>query len=72
MIDIKPVVLRKSQQKELLKDFESADIIVCTSWYAAEYFLKELRSQLSILNITFERQDLCCYWKANTEGFTRI
>ena len=52
MIDIKPVVLSPFQQKDLLHSFESADIIVCTSWYAGEYFLKEMNSIKS--NIHFE------------------
>lgn len=43
MIDIKPVSLSEAQQKNLLKSFGSADIIVCTSWYAGDYFLRELR-----------------------------
>ena len=38
MIDIKPVTLNEAQQKEFWKAFESADIIVCTSWYAVEHF----------------------------------
>jgi uroporphyrinogen-III synthase len=46
MIDIKAIVLSETQQKDLLKAFESADIIVCTSWYGAEYFLKEIASSL--------------------------
>ncbi len=44
MIDIKPVSLSGAQKKELLQAFESADIIVLTSWYAGEYFLKEIAS----------------------------
>ena len=40
MIDIKPMVLNETQQKELLKSFESADIIVCTSPYAVEHFFR--------------------------------
>ncbi len=43
MIDIKPVSLNEAQQKKILEFFESADIIVCTSWYAGEYFVKTLR-----------------------------
>jgi uroporphyrinogen III methyltransferase / synthase len=46
MIDIKPVSLSKSQQKDLLQAFGAADIVVLTSWYAAEYFLKEIASSL--------------------------
>ena len=42
MIDIKPMVLNETQQKELLKSFESADIIVCTSPYAVEHFINTL------------------------------
>ena len=42
MIDIKPVPMSEAQQKNLLKSFESADIIVFTSGYAVEYFLKEI------------------------------
>jgi hydroxymethylbilane synthase len=42
MIDIKPMVLDKTQQKKLLESFESADIIVFTSPYAVEYFLNAL------------------------------
>ena len=44
MIDIKPAELNTSEQNNLLKAFESADIIVCTSWYAGEYFVKALLS----------------------------
>jgi uroporphyrinogen-III synthase len=44
MIDIKPVVMNESQKNDLLQSFESADMIVCTSWYAGEYFVKSLRS----------------------------
>ncbi len=44
MIDIKPVSMDEAGQKHLLKAFESSDIIVCTSWYAAEYFIKSLLS----------------------------
>jgi uroporphyrinogen III methyltransferase/synthase len=43
MIDIKPVILSESQQGNLLNSFESTDIIVCTSPYAAEYLIKTLR-----------------------------
>jgi len=43
MIDIKPVVMDEFQQKHFLQSFEAANIIVCTSWYAAEYFVKALR-----------------------------
>jgi len=42
MIEIKPVSMNESQQKNLLKSFESADIIVCTSWYAVEHFFSVL------------------------------
>ena len=38
MIDIKPVSFSESQQKDFLKSFESADIIVFTSSYAVEHF----------------------------------
>lgn len=44
MIDIKPAELNTSEQNNLLKAFESADLIVCTSWYAGEYFVKALLS----------------------------
>src|ERR1039457_5312305 len=40
MIDIKPVSMSEAQQKDLLQAFESADIIVCTSWYAVEHFFR--------------------------------
>ncbi len=43
MIDIKPVSMDEAGQKHLLQAFESADIIVYTSWYAVEYFIKTLR-----------------------------
>jgi len=46
MIDIKPVKFSNTQKKDLLKAFDRADIIVCTSWYGAEYFLKEIASSL--------------------------
>jgi len=42
MIEIKPVSMSEAQQKDLLKAFESADIIVLTSWYAADCFLREI------------------------------
>ena len=42
MIDIKPVSMNEAQRKKLLKSFESADIIVFTSGYAVEYFLKQI------------------------------
>jgi len=44
MINIKPVSLTKDQQENLLQSFESAEIIVFTSWYAAEHFLSKLFS----------------------------
>ena len=44
MIEIKPVALSKDQQAHLLKSFQLADIIVCTSWYAGEYFVKAMRA----------------------------
>jgi len=50
MIDIKPVVLNDAEQKEFLKAFESADIIICTSWYAGEYFIKTLLAIKPIIN----------------------
>jgi uroporphyrinogen III methyltransferase / synthase len=43
MIDIKPVSMSTAEQKHLLLSFGSADIILCTSWYAAEYFIKAIR-----------------------------
>jgi uroporphyrinogen III methyltransferase/synthase len=43
MIEIKPAILNESQQKDFLQAFESADIIVCTSWYAGENFVNSLR-----------------------------
>jgi len=46
MIDIKPVSMSESQQKDLLKTIESADIIVFTSWYAVEYFIKTFGGKL--------------------------
>jgi uroporphyrinogen-III synthase len=44
MIDIKPVPFTAAQQRDLLKSFESTQIIVLTSWYAADFFLRQLRS----------------------------
>ena len=44
MIDIMPATLSEAQQKYLLQAFGTADIIVCTSWYAGEYLCKELLS----------------------------
>ncbi len=44
MIEIKPAVLNQLQQKKLWQDFESADLIICTSTYAVEYFIKALLS----------------------------
>jgi hydroxymethylbilane synthase len=45
MIDIKPVSLNESQQKDFLKSFESADIIVFTSSYAVEYSFRAIASE---------------------------
>jgi len=42
MIDIKPVVFTQAQKEILLQNFEYSDIIIFTSWFAGEYFLKEL------------------------------
>ena len=42
MIEIKPAILNESQRQELLKAYEDANIIICTSWYAGEYFVKSL------------------------------
>ncbi len=42
MIDIKPAMMDKAQQKDLLQAFEAADIIALTSWYAGEYFFKAI------------------------------
>jgi uroporphyrinogen-III synthase len=42
MIDIKPVSMNETQQKDLMRTLETADIIVCTSWYAVEYFIKAI------------------------------
>ncbi len=44
MIEIRPVILSEFQKKELLKAFDLSQLIVFTSWFAGEYFLKELRS----------------------------
>ena len=44
MIQIKPAQLSEVQTNILLKSLDSCDIIICTSWYAAEYFVKALRS----------------------------
>ncbi|MDE2009697.1 MAG: uroporphyrinogen-III C-methyltransferase [Candidatus Omnitrophica bacterium] len=44
MIDIKPAALSKAQQQALQQAFESADIIVCTSWYAGENFVNAMRA----------------------------
>ena len=38
MIDIKPMALNKTQQKNFLKSFKFADIIIFTSEYAIEHF----------------------------------
>ncbi len=40
MIDIKPTSMSEAQQKDLLKSFESADIVVFTSCYAVEHFFR--------------------------------
>ena len=40
MIDIKPVAFKRSPTKRISESFESADIIVFTSRYAVEYFIK--------------------------------
>ncbi len=45
MIEIKPAILNKAEKKHFLKSFESADIIVLTSWYAAEHFLAVIASE---------------------------
>jgi len=50
MIEIKPVSMSEDQQNDLMEAFQSADIIVCTSWYAGEYFIKELLSNNSKIN----------------------
>ena len=44
MITIKPVTFTGPQQQALLQNYLSADIIVCTSWYAADHLIKELLS----------------------------
>jgi uroporphyrinogen III methyltransferase/synthase len=55
MIDIKPVTMNEPQQKYFQQAFESADIIVCTSWYAAEYFINTLQDSSSFgLTMTVE------------------
>ena len=41
MIDIQPMAFNESQQKHFLQSFESAEIIVCTSWYGGECFFKK-------------------------------
>lgn len=51
MIDIKPVSLTKTPKKDLLQNFGSADIIVLTSWYAGEYFIKEMLSIKSDIDL---------------------
>lgn len=38
MIDIKPVTMTAAQLKNLNDAFDAADIVVLTSWYAAEHF----------------------------------
>lgn len=40
MIEIKPVSMNETQQKKILQAFESAQIIVFTSWYAVEHFFQ--------------------------------
>lgn len=53
MIDIKPVMMSEGEQKYFLQAFEFADIIVLTSWYAAEYFIKTFGNSSSLgLGIT--------------------
>jgi len=52
MIDIQPVSMNMAQQKALLEAFGPADIIVLTSWYAGEYFLRELHSANPDVNFT--------------------
>jgi uroporphyrinogen III methyltransferase/synthase len=56
MIDIKPVSMDAAQQKHLLRSYKNADIIVCTSWYAGEYFVKAMHAidpQVSFDDKTF-------------------
>ncbi len=44
MIEIKPVALNEAQKKKLWQDFEGADLIICTSTYAVDYFIEALLS----------------------------
>jgi len=53
MIDIKPVSMSEAQQKHLLQSFESADIIVFTSWYAVEHFFNTVRHPMEFKNKIF-------------------
>ncbi len=51
MIEISPVILSEVQKSELIRSFEDADIIVCTSWYAGDHFLKQLLSVKSNVDL---------------------
>jgi uroporphyrinogen-III synthase len=42
MIEIKPVNMSADAKNQLVKSFETADMIVLTSWYAAEFLLRTL------------------------------
>ncbi|MBF0503883.1 MAG: hydroxymethylbilane synthase [Candidatus Omnitrophica bacterium] len=44
MIDIKAVAFNKASQKQILQAFESSDIIMCTSTFAVDHFVKTLLS----------------------------
>ncbi|MDE2027724.1 MAG: uroporphyrinogen-III C-methyltransferase [Candidatus Omnitrophica bacterium] len=44
MIEIQAVSLNKPQQEDLRKAFDAADMVICTSWYAAQNFVDTFRS----------------------------
>ena len=45
MIEIKPVTFSKTEKKKLMQSLSSADIIVFTSWYAIEHFLRVITAE---------------------------
>jgi len=65
MININPAILSEDQQKDLLKAFESADIIVFTSWYAGEYFFKAIA-------LASHHLDVSCNEMAQKKSFAVI
>ncbi len=44
MIEITPAAMNQAQTKALQESFKQAEIIVCTSWSAGEYFIKAIRA----------------------------